>query len=108
MIRSSVPWQIEHNGVSLTVRLTPKGGRDAIDGVELLADGRAVLKARVRAPPDEGKANAALSKLIAKVLAVPARDVMLVAGATARVKRLRIMSDGPTLVAALEKFVAPR
>ena len=41
----------DDGGIALAVRLTPKGGRDAIDGIETLADGRAVLKARVRAAP---------------------------------------------------------
>ena len=50
------------DGVVVTVRLTPKGGRDAIDGIETLADGRAVLKVRVRAAPSEGEANAALCR----------------------------------------------
>lgn len=88
------------------VRLTPKGGRDAIDGVETLSDGRAVLKARVRAAPTEGEANDALRRLIAKLVGVPLRDVTLAAGATARIKRLAISGDGPTLVAALEKICA--
>jgi uncharacterized protein YggU (UPF0235/DUF167 family) len=92
--------------VTLTVRLTPKGGRDSIDGLELLADGRYVLKARVRAAPSEGEANAALLRLIAKAVAVPARDVALTAGATARIKRLTISGDPPTLIAALEKIAA--
>ena len=52
------------------MRLTPKGGRDAIDGIEQLADGRAVLKVRVRAAASEGEANAALVKLVAKALGV--------------------------------------
>ena len=56
------------DGVTLAVRLTPKGGRDAIDGIEQLADGRSVLKVRVRAAASEGEANAALIKLIAKAL----------------------------------------
>jgi len=90
------------------VRLTPKGGRDAIDGVEVLADGRAVLKARVRAAPSEGEANDALCRLIAKGVGVPPRDVTLAAGVTARIKRLTIAGDGPKLIAALEKIVAPR
>ena len=90
------------------MRLTPKGGRDAIDGIEILADGRAVLKARVRAAPSEGEANDALCRLIAKAVGVPPRDVALVAGATARIKRLAIAGDGPTLIAALEKVVASR
>jgi hypothetical protein len=88
----------------VAVRLTPKGGRDAIDGIEQLSDGRAVLKARVRAAPSEGEANAALGKLISKALGIPPRDVSLVAGATGRIKRMAISGHGPTLMAALEKI----
>ena len=99
------PWSAVAGGVALVVRLTPKGGRDAIDGIETLADGRAILKVRVRAAPSEGEANEALCRLIAKRIGVPPRDVALVAGATARIKRLTISGDGPTLMAALEKIV---
>jgi uncharacterized protein YggU (UPF0235/DUF167 family) len=88
--------------------MTPKGGRDAIDGIGIMSDNRAVLKIRVRAAPSEGGANAALTKLIAKAVGVPPRDVSLAAGATSRIKRLVISGDGPTLIAALEKIVAPR
>src|SRR5713226_429015 len=95
-------------GLALAVRLTPKGGRDAIDGIDVLADGRSVLKARVAAPPSEGEANEALCRLIAKAAGVPPRDVALNAGATARIKRLTISGDGPTLIAALEKICQPR
>ena len=105
---AGTPWSASLGGVTLTVRLTPKGGRDAIDGIETMSDNRAVLKIRVRAAPSEGEANAALIKLIAKAVGVPPRGVSLVAGATARIKRLVISGDGPTLVAALEKVVAPR
>jgi uncharacterized protein YggU (UPF0235/DUF167 family) len=62
------------------------------------------LKARVRAAPSEGEANDALRRLIAKSVGVPPRDVALVAGAAARIKRLVISGDGPTLIAALEKL----
>lgn len=101
-------WTLAAGGVSLAVRLTPKGGRDAIDGLEILSDGRAVLKVRVRAAPSEGEANEALCRLIAKSAGVPRRDVSLVAGATARIKRLAISGDGPALIAALEKIRASR
>jgi len=97
--RSATP-----DGILLTVRLTPKGGRDAVDGIEELADGRAVLKARVRAAPREGEANAALVKLIARTLGVAPRDVAIVAGETARIKRLKICGSAPALAAALEKI----
>jgi uncharacterized protein (TIGR00251 family) len=93
------------DGVVVSIRLTPKGGRDAVEGVEQLADGRSILKARVRAAPSEGEANAALLKLVARTLDVAARDVDLVAGATARVKRVKIAGDPAALAAALEHIV---
>jgi uncharacterized protein YggU (UPF0235/DUF167 family) len=98
------PWTLAGTAVTLSVRLTPKGGRDSIDGIEILADGRSVLKVRVRAAPSEGEANAALVRLVAKAVGVPPRDVALTAGATARIKRLVISGDGPPLIAALEKI----
>jgi uncharacterized protein (TIGR00251 family) len=91
-------------GVVLTVRLTPKGGRDAIDGIARMADGRTVLKVRVRAAPSEGEANDALARLVARSLGVAARDITLVGGASARIKRLRIDGDAAALAAALERM----
>lgn len=99
-------WRIETGGITLAVRLTPRGGRDAIDGIESLADGRRVLKVRVRAAASEGAANAALIVLIAKALGVAQRDVHLVAGATARLKRVRVAGAGAALAARLEKICA--
>jgi uncharacterized protein (TIGR00251 family) len=99
------PWAVGTSGLTLAVRLTPKGGRDAIDGMETLSDGRPVLKVRVRAAPSEGEANAALVGLLAKSLDVPARTVTLAAGATSRVKRVAIEGDGRLLAAKLEKLV---
>jgi hypothetical protein len=74
----------------LTVRLTPRGGRDAVEGWATDEAGRPYLKARVSAAPTEGEANAALLKLMAKALGVPKSKVTLAAGATARVKTLLI------------------
>jgi uncharacterized protein (TIGR00251 family) len=103
---SSRPWSIARDGLLVAVRLTPKGGRDAIDGVEVLADGKPVLKARVRAAPSDGEANEALIRLLAKTLGVPRRDVSLDAGATARIKRVRIVGDGAALAARLAQICA--
>src|SRR5450759_3191918 len=100
------PWAPTPGGIVLAVRLTPKGGRDGIDGIELLADGRSVLKVRVRAAPIEGESNGALVRLVAKAGGGPPRDVALAAGATARIKRLAISGDPPTLIASLEKIAA--
>ena len=69
------------DGLIVTVRLTPRGGRDAIEGVESRADGRCVLKARVRAAATEGEANDALMRLLARAVGVAPRAVSLIGGA---------------------------
>ncbi len=51
------PWRATREGVIVSCRLTPKGGRDAIEGVAQLADGSSVLTARVRNAPQDGEAN---------------------------------------------------
>ncbi len=89
----------------VTVRLTPRGGRDRIDGWAREASGRAYLKVRVAAPPVDGAANAALVRLIARALGRPAGAVRIVAGETARLKQLEIEGvDAADITAA---FGAP-
>jgi uncharacterized protein (TIGR00251 family) len=98
------PWSISADGILLTVRLTPKGGRDAIEGIRQLADGRSVLAARVRAPASEGEANSALTDLVARVLGVARGDIAVVGGTTSRLKRLRIRGDAGAILAALARL----
>jgi uncharacterized protein YggU (UPF0235/DUF167 family) len=98
---SRLPWSSTPDGVTLEVRLTPRGGRDVIEGIERRADGRIVLKARVRAPARVGEANAALCRLVADAVGAAPRQVTLMAGATARLKRLRIAGDPARLATAL-------
>jgi uncharacterized protein (TIGR00251 family) len=74
----------------LAVRLTPRGGREAVDGWAHDETGRPYLKVRVAAPPVDGAANAALVALVAKRLKRPARAVRIVSGETARLKQLEI------------------
>ena len=78
----------------LAVRLTPRGGRDAVEGWASDADGRPYLKVRVASPPVDGAANAALLAFLAKTLRIPRSAVRLAAGDTARLKRLEL--DGVT------------
>jgi uncharacterized protein YggU (UPF0235/DUF167 family) len=98
---AALPYEAEPGGLRVRVRLTPRGGRDAVEGIEVLADGRAVLKARVRAVPEKGAANAALEALLAKHCGVPKSAVSVVAGATARVKSVAIQGDPEKLALAL-------
>ena len=99
------PWASAAEGLVITVRLTPKGGRDAIDGIEALADGQSVLKARVRAAASDGEANDALLRLMARTLGVAPRDIALVAGRTSRIKRLLVCGDARAVAGKLERIV---
>jgi uncharacterized protein YggU (UPF0235/DUF167 family) len=91
--------------VTLSLRVTPNAGSDRIEGRELRADGDAVLRLRVAAVPDKGKANAAAVALLAKALGVPKSAIRLVAGETARSKVVEIAGDGPSLAARLEQLL---
>jgi uncharacterized protein YggU (UPF0235/DUF167 family) len=97
-------FEVHRGGIRLRVRLTPRGGRDALEGVETFSDGRVVLKARVRAAPEKGAANAALEKLIAAELGVPKSAVSVVAGATGRVKTVQVEGEPETIAARLVKL----
>ncbi len=92
--------------MALHVRLTPKSSRDALEGVEILADGARVLKARVRAVPEDGKANGALVALVAKSLKMTASRVKITSGATARNKTLLLEGDASDISAKLEHLLA--
>jgi uncharacterized protein (TIGR00251 family) len=93
---------VRDDGLLVSVRLTPKGGRDGIGPAIALSDGTPVLQARVRAPAREGEANAALRALLAKAVGVPQSRVEIAAGATARIKSVLIEGEPAALAAALE------
>ena len=72
------------------VFVTPKSSADAVDGIAI-TEGLREVKVRVRAVPDEGKANKAVCVLMAKFLGVPKSAVSVAAGATSRHKRLEVV-----------------
>jgi uncharacterized protein len=100
------PWRSLPDGLAVSVRATPKGGRDAIDGITQLSDGRVAMKVRVRAAPADGEANDALARVIAGAAGVPPSAVELLQGAAGRFKTFRVLGDPVKLAAALERAVA--
>ena len=101
----ALPLESSARGVRLFVRLTPKASRNAIQGIAAEADGGCVLKVAVTAVPENGKANQALVKLLAKAWKLPKSAVSITAGATDRRKTLLIESDDP---AALLRHISER
>ena len=89
----------------LRVRLTPRASRDAIEGLGTIADGTAIL-ARVRAVPEKGAANAALERLVAHWLDVPASAVSVTAGGKSRVKSVELTGSVDKLRERLAAAVA--
>jgi uncharacterized protein len=100
------PWRYSTDGISVALRVTPRGGRDDIDGLETLADGRTVVKVRVRAIADGGEANRAVTELLAKVLGVPRANVRILSGATSRLKQIAVDGDPAKLGEALRVLTA--
>ena len=90
------------------MRVTPNAGADRIEGVESRDDGTAVLRLRVAAVPDRGKANAAVIALLSKVLGVPKSSIAVTAGETARLKSVTLAGDGAALAGRLEALTAPK
>ena len=102
------PWRYSSLGISVALRVTPRGGRDDIDGVETLANGRNVVKVRVRAIADGGEANRAVTELLARALGVPKARVRILSGTTSRLKQVAVDGDARQLGEALRKLTAAR
>ena len=102
------PWRYSTEGISVALRVTPRGGRDELDGVETLANGRTVIKVRVRAIADGGEANRAVMELLAKALGVPKASVRILSGATSRLKQITVDGDPAKLGDTLRKLTAAK
>jgi uncharacterized protein (TIGR00251 family) len=99
-------WRYSTQGISVALRVTPRGGRDDIDGLETLANGRTVVKVRVRAIADGGQANRAVTELLAKTLGVPKAKVRILSGTTSRLKQIAVDGDPAKLGDALRRATA--
>ena len=102
------PWRYSTQGVRVALRVTPRGGRDEIGGLETLADGRTVVKMRVRAIAEGGAANRAVVELLAKTLGVPKAKIRLLSGTTSRLKQIAVDGDPAKLGESLRKLTAAK
>jgi uncharacterized protein len=90
------------------LRVTPNAGADRLEGLETRDDGISVLRLRVAAVPDRGKANAAVIALLSKALGIPKSAIAVTTGETARLKTVAIAGDGTALAAALDRLTRPK
>ncbi len=90
--------------MSLSIRATPKARRAGIEGLRDGADGP-LLAIAVNAPPEDGKANAAVIDILAKALGLPKSAITLAQGAKSRQKTLHITGSADVLAAALDALI---
>ncbi len=108
MSEKRLPFKKHADGVSLRVKLTPKAAANGLGGAVDAPDGSVALKASVTAVPEDGKANKALIKLLAKTWRLPKTSFSLLSGATARRKTLLIEGETQALLARLGDWFARR
>lgn len=101
-------WGPVAGGVTLSVRVSPRGGRNAVEGVTPDAEGRPLLGVRVAAAPVDGEANDAVEATVARWLGVKPREVEVTGGLTARTKVLTIDGDPVALVRKLQQLTAAK
>jgi uncharacterized protein (TIGR00251 family) len=101
-----LPWRAAKDGVLVSLRVTPKSARDEIKGFHVAADGHVSLAVKVRAQPEQGKANKAVIQLLASTLGLPKTRLSVAAGAAERNKTILIAGDAAELSAQLAAIVA--
>ena len=101
-------WRSSAARICVSLRVVPRGGRDDIDGIATLSDGRCVVKLRLRAVAEGGKANRAATEFLARALGVPKMNVRLVSGATARLKQVEVDGDPVALSERLRLLTAAK
>lgn len=99
------PTQIVGGALRLHLRVTPKASANKIEGLAETADGSQVLKIRVTAVPERGKANKAVIKLVAKALGVAPGTLSVIAGETSRNKTLALEGDPAFLEQKIHTFL---
>ncbi|MBM3557214.1 MAG: DUF167 domain-containing protein [Alphaproteobacteria bacterium] len=92
-------------GVTVALKVQPKSKREGIEGLVPEAGGGARLKVRVKAPPDSGKANAAVIALLADAWGLRKSDIALIAGATERNKLVSVKGEAKALLRVIEASV---
>lgn len=96
-------FKLTDNGIQLFIRASPGASKDEISGL-WRGEGGARLAVKVTAPPDKGKANAAIVKLLAKRLGLPKSSLSVAAGETSRLKTVTIKGDAGAIAASLRKL----
>lgn len=102
------PVSVVPGGVRIRLKVTPRAGRNQVEGLAPDADGGVALRVAVSAAPEDGKANAAVVKLLAAEWGVAKSTISVVLGAADRRKVLQLAGDPAALSGKLSDWLARR
>ncbi len=91
--------------VTLQIRVTPGAAKNEISGIWQGAEDDTRLAVKVTAPPDKGKANAAIIKLLSTALGLPKSSISIIAGETSRLKTVALAGDESDIVPAIKSLI---
>jgi uncharacterized protein len=97
---------LTRDGLRVAIRLSPRAKADRLLSVAGNSEGGLAINASVTAPPEGGRANEALLRLLAHAWRLPRRDLSIVAGAAGRNKIVRVAGDPHRLLAKLAGEIA--
>jgi uncharacterized protein len=100
------PLTSARDGLRIAIRLTPRAKADRVLAVAATAGGQRVVRASVTAPAEEGRANEALLRLLARVWRLPRRNLAIVSGAASRLKIVSVAGDPQELLDRLGALIA--
>jgi uncharacterized protein (TIGR00251 family) len=99
------PFTPVRDGIRVRLRVQPRAHRNRVGGLAPEADGGASIKVAVTAPPEDGKANAAVLAQLAEAWKLPKSSLSVVAGAADRRKTIHLQGDPSRLMQALELWL---
>jgi len=99
------PFSLAADGLRIRIHARPGGRRDEIEGLRAEDGGGAALRVTVRAAAEDGKANAAIVKLLAGEWELPRASISLVSGAKDRRKSFHLAGEPQALLARLEGWL---
>jgi uncharacterized protein (TIGR00251 family) len=99
------PFSPVSDGVRIRLRVQPRARRNRVGGLAPEADGGTALRVAVTAPPEDGKANAAVVGQLAEAWKLPKSSLSVVAGAADRRKTIHLQGDPRRLMQALELWL---
>lgn len=91
-------------GIEVRLRVTPNAKTNKIEAIEQRDDGTTVLRVRVNAVPDKGKANKAVIALMAKTMGIAKTSIIIKSGETARLKTIAIAGETAALIENMAQF----